>query len=368
MAEKERIIGPISAYAIAKAQGYTGTEAQFATYIANAATNATKAEAAADKCEALTESLPADFTQTQENFAQIYDDENGVYRAGEYALSAGVIYKALCDILTPEAFNTLKWLHLDIGYALKEMENHEIAYHNIDYQKFDNNGASTYYVERSGEYYTFGGYQATNANTMKVFLTRSIWTTVNSAATNSGRPTELVLKDGHTYELALEYVQGSNVPSYPMSSGNVGIYPGFLAKGTWRPVKGTRYGEANWTSNRYSRLLYDKTEYPNGIAPIVEIYRNGIVDEEHENSLYFNGYTVKIVLRDITEQLAVAPVEHWQAISAHAVGDIFWLDDGNLYRATSQILQAETIVPGSGGNCTATTIANELASLRAQLA
>ena len=31
MAEKERIIGPISAYAIAKANGYTGSEAQFAT-------------------------------------------------------------------------------------------------------------------------------------------------------------------------------------------------------------------------------------------------------------------------------------------------------------------------------------------------
>ncbi|MBR3688909.1 MAG: hypothetical protein IKL85_07535 [Lentisphaeria bacterium] len=83
----------------------------------------------------------------------------------------------------------------------------------------------------------------------------------------------------------------------------------------------------------------------------------------------YTNYTVKVTLHDITDQLAIAPVEHaaW-AISGHAVGDIFWLDDGHLYRATSQILQAESIVPGSGGNCTATTIANELASLRAQLA
>lgn len=45
MAMRSKVIGPISAYAIAVANGYTGTEAQFA-----------------EQASSLVESLPSDFT------------------------------------------------------------------------------------------------------------------------------------------------------------------------------------------------------------------------------------------------------------------------------------------------------------------
>ena len=62
MAMRSKVIGPISAYAIAVANGYTGTEAQFAEQIANASINASIAEAAAEQASSLVESMPSDFT------------------------------------------------------------------------------------------------------------------------------------------------------------------------------------------------------------------------------------------------------------------------------------------------------------------
>lgn len=62
MAQKSRLIGPISAYAIAVAKGYQGTESEFAEQVA-------KCEAAAEKCEELTASLPDDFTEVLDEIA-----------------------------------------------------------------------------------------------------------------------------------------------------------------------------------------------------------------------------------------------------------------------------------------------------------
>lgn len=368
MAEKERIIGPISAYAIAKAQGYTGTEAQFATYIANAATNAAKAEAAAEQCETLTRDLPDDFTQTQENFAPIYDDENGVYRAGEHAIYGGELKKALHDITTPEAFATKKWMDIDVGMALYAEEHGEILFHGPGTDTFT---GTTYTFSRKGDEYTMDGTLKSSTLAMRAMLVRNISTT-GSASYPSGRTTDLVLKDGHTYEARITYVSGSaDQPSAgtvfnPAADPFVGCYAGFYKNGNGSK-QGSSYGFLDWDKPSYARITYDAASMPNGITPAVMLARNfGTVGE---SVITYTNYTVKVTLHDITDQLAIAPVEHaaW-AISGHAVGDIFWLDDGHLYRATSQILQAESIVPGSGGNCTATTIANELASLRAQLA
>ena len=65
-----RTIGPISAYGIAKANGYTGTEAEFASQIANAAQNAqtasNAAETATQAAETATQkadSIPASFPE-----------------------------------------------------------------------------------------------------------------------------------------------------------------------------------------------------------------------------------------------------------------------------------------------------------------
>ena len=64
MSEKSKIIGPISAYAIAVGKGYKGTESQFAEQVA-------QCEAAADKCEELTGSLPSDFTEVLDEIADM---------------------------------------------------------------------------------------------------------------------------------------------------------------------------------------------------------------------------------------------------------------------------------------------------------
>ena len=62
MATVTKIIGPISAYAIAVANGYTGTEAEFAEEIANASTNAQTAQDAANHCDEVLESIPQDYS------------------------------------------------------------------------------------------------------------------------------------------------------------------------------------------------------------------------------------------------------------------------------------------------------------------
>lgn len=62
MAMRTKVIGPISAYAIAVANGYTGTEAEFAEQIANAATNAQTAQTAADHCDDVLASIPQDYS------------------------------------------------------------------------------------------------------------------------------------------------------------------------------------------------------------------------------------------------------------------------------------------------------------------
>ena len=51
MAIVTKKIGPISAYAIAKEEGYTGTKEQFATEIGNASVNAQAAAASATEAE-----------------------------------------------------------------------------------------------------------------------------------------------------------------------------------------------------------------------------------------------------------------------------------------------------------------------------
>lgn len=62
MATRTRVIGPISAYAIAVANGYTGTEEEFAQEIADASTNAATAQAAADHCDDVLESIPQEYS------------------------------------------------------------------------------------------------------------------------------------------------------------------------------------------------------------------------------------------------------------------------------------------------------------------
>ena len=122
MATRTKVIGPISAYAIAVANGYTGTEAQFAEQIANASANAARAEAAADHADAVTESLPADFYDVEKNFAPLYANLTFPVSAGQHCVYNGIYYAANTDIATSEAWTAAHWTRVNVGDEVNDLK------------------------------------------------------------------------------------------------------------------------------------------------------------------------------------------------------------------------------------------------------
>lgn len=125
MATRTRIIGPISAYGIAKAHGYTGSEADFADEIANASINAQKAETAADKCENLTASLPDDFTDVLDMITENEYPASGMdFGAGNYLMHDGKLYRCFETFTSTGVWATDSAAYLeevDIGWELKSL-------------------------------------------------------------------------------------------------------------------------------------------------------------------------------------------------------------------------------------------------------
>ena len=122
MATRTKVIGPISAYAIAVANGYTGTEEQFATQIANASANAARAEAAADHADTVTESLPADFYDVEKNFAPLYANLTFPVSAGQHCVYNGIYYAANTDIATSEAWTAAHWTRVNVGDEVNDLK------------------------------------------------------------------------------------------------------------------------------------------------------------------------------------------------------------------------------------------------------
>lgn len=79
MAMMTKVIGPISAYAIAVSKGYTGTEEEFAQEIADASTNAATAQAAADHCDDVLESIPQDYSVLSDDVDDLKSAINTIY-------------------------------------------------------------------------------------------------------------------------------------------------------------------------------------------------------------------------------------------------------------------------------------------------
>ena len=87
MATRTSVIGPISAYAIAVAKGYTGTEEEFAQEIANASTNAATAHAAADHCDDVLESIPQDYSMLSD---EVEDIQSAVFNITETVIANSI--------------------------------------------------------------------------------------------------------------------------------------------------------------------------------------------------------------------------------------------------------------------------------------
>ena len=125
-------IGPISAYAIAKEEGYTGTKEQFATEIGNASVNAQAAAASATEAEGYATSAatsasnamsttPAGYNSMMASIAPEYDPTDGVYAAGDYCRYNAEIYRCVTAINAPEAFDSTKWTKAVIGEELSQL-------------------------------------------------------------------------------------------------------------------------------------------------------------------------------------------------------------------------------------------------------
>lgn len=117
MATQTKVIGPISAYAIAVQEGYTGSKQDWAAEIGNAQANAAAAEAAADRVQTLTESLPDDFTDTIANFAPTYSTSS-TYAIGDYVIHYGSLYRCITKITTAEAWTPAHWTQVSVGEDL----------------------------------------------------------------------------------------------------------------------------------------------------------------------------------------------------------------------------------------------------------
>lgn len=124
-------IGPISAYAIAKEEGYTGTKAEFAHDMGNSASNAhaaaesasaaeiSAASAASSASQAMS-TTPAGYNSMMESIAKEYDPDNGTYEAGDYCRFNSEIYQCIADIDTPGPWDATKWEKVTIGEELNQ--------------------------------------------------------------------------------------------------------------------------------------------------------------------------------------------------------------------------------------------------------
>ena len=125
-------IGPISAYAIAKEEGYTGTKEQFAAEIGNASVNAQAAAASATEAEGYATSAatsasnamsttPEGYNSMMESIAPEYDPDNGVYAVGDYCRHNAEIYRCVTAVTVAEAFDTNKWTKVTVGGEISQL-------------------------------------------------------------------------------------------------------------------------------------------------------------------------------------------------------------------------------------------------------
>lgn len=131
MAIVTKKIGPISAYAIAKEEGYTGTKEQFAQEIGNAAANAQAAAASATAADGYATSAatsasnamsttPAGYNSMMASIAAEYD-ATATYAVGDYCRYNSEVYCCVTPISAAEAFDSTKWTKVTIGGQLSQI-------------------------------------------------------------------------------------------------------------------------------------------------------------------------------------------------------------------------------------------------------
>lgn len=272
-------------------------------------------------------------------------DPDRKYRAGEYAWHDGQFVKSLCAIDVPESFVENKWIVLDIKNELYNIEHKLISFSSIS-EYAANNG---YITRKNGNRFILNCNLAASSTSYRFYIAGNLIATSSngSAASLTTHPTELVLQNGHIYEAKATHISGT-------ATDNVYItFHGFR-----KAIGGSTYGFLNTDGFSYARMAYNSEEDPNGIGIAIYVARR-------ENGNDLQNFTIEVELYDITDQLAIAPVEHEKSEENHAIGDVFWLES-TLYKVTETIASGESIVPGT--NVIATTVMEELSALKALIA
>ena len=133
-------LGPVSAYAVAVAHGFDGTEAEWEQYIANASTNAAQASASATaaaqseanaetakeaavtaKVEAQTAAQSASAAYGTSLLAPNYSTE-ATYTVGQHVIYSGNLYSCTTAITTPEAWDATHWTQVQVGNEVSDLK------------------------------------------------------------------------------------------------------------------------------------------------------------------------------------------------------------------------------------------------------
>ena len=132
MAIVSKKIGPISAYAIAKEEGYTGTKEEFAAEIGNASVNAQTASTAATNAEASAAAAASSASQAMSTTPEGYNsmmasiateyDPAKTYAVGDYCKYNSKIYRCNTSIGTAEAWTAEHWTEVVFGGELSNLK------------------------------------------------------------------------------------------------------------------------------------------------------------------------------------------------------------------------------------------------------
>ena len=274
------------------------------------------------------------------------DADGAIITTGENA-NCVEVPDGLCGEVTDLRFasNQLKDLHGLVDY------NNKTPYHKI----YDSSSTYTGYIDRSGIRFVFNGaFTQSSSTNAKVIVNNPIEPIIfTSSVTPTSATYALKLTNGHVYRARMREISGEKTDKVTIRINKAGTIS----------VTGNAYTD-KLSGDSICDFTYNSDTYPDGINIIVLITRMST-----GNTL--TNYTVDITLEDITDgtnyqiYTDVAPAELETATENHAVGDLI-ICKNQLYEVTAAIAAGETITPGT--NVSATTIAAQLAAIKAQLA
>lgn len=171
-------LGIATAYGYAKSKGYTGSEDDFATLMANYASVGTSAAASALKSEgfAVGEQNGTPVTSGSpyyQNNAKYYVEQidgalalayssSATYEVGDYVMHSGGLYRCISAISTAEAWTAAHWTQVAMGDEVADLKTDFSDYKNYGEDVIDFDVIANSYVTRQGEITAYNGWSRTD--------------------------------------------------------------------------------------------------------------------------------------------------------------------------------------------------------------